>query len=78
MPNHIESSDLMRIEAAHAKTPDTLAQFGTRLAILEERVADLRRDREMREWKRWTLAMTVMIGMFVTCVVQLAVTLLRD
>ncbi len=68
--------DVDRVDAAHAKTADTLRDVITRLTVLEAKFTDLNKALEESDRKRWMLTMAV-IGTFLALVANIALSFLR-
>lgn len=68
--------DRGRLEAVQTKATDAAHELSTRVRLLEEKLADLKKALEEAERKRWALTMMV-IGTFLTLLVNIALTSLR-
>jgi predicted nucleic acid-binding Zn-ribbon protein len=68
--------DLDDLETAHTRTADSLAHLVTRVTVLEERFADLKKAVEESDRKRWLLTVAV-VGAFPALAANLALSLLR-
>jgi len=68
--------EVTRLDTAHAKTADTLAQLVTQVAILTEKVADLKKSQEESDRRRWTLWLAV-IGCLLTLAANIVLSFWR-
>jgi hypothetical protein len=71
------SRDLGRLEAAQANMLDSLNRVITRLTLLEEKFADLKKAQDESERRRWMIRVAV-VGSFLTLVANVIVSSLRN
>jgi hypothetical protein len=69
-------AEIVRVDSAHSRTAEALAGVSMQVAVLEERLAELKRALEERGRKQWLVAVAF-VGCLLTFIGNLLISLLR-
>jgi hypothetical protein len=70
------SKDLVDVELAMKDVVERSHRLESQTPLLEERVADFRKDREDRDRKRWAIVLAVIVSVL-TLIVNVVLTIMR-